>query len=56
MGTVARHEFGHYAGWLGHPSDQDAVMHIDVDDCETSLDEHDIESMDTQYSTFNIGH
>ena len=51
VGTVARHEFGHYAGWLlGTITDSDAVMYTSYNGCHTSLDQHDLDSMEEQYS------
>lgn len=48
--TYALHEFGHFAGFLNHSNDSDAVMHIDLQNCERNLDSHDVQSMNTQYN------
>ena len=48
--TVALHELGHLAGWLGHSSDAAAAMYESYNGCQRTPDSHDVESMDEQYS------
>ena len=47
--TVAVHEFGHFAGWLGHSSDSGAAMYGDYNGCQRTPASHDEDSMDSQY-------
>ena len=48
--TIALHEFGHFAGWLDHSSDTDAAMYEDYNGCQRTQDDHDVDSMNEQYS------
>ena len=49
--TYALHEFGHFAGFLNHSNDSDAIMHRHLLDCQRDLDSHDIQSMNSQYGS-----
>ena len=49
--TYALHEFGHFAGYLLHSNDSDAIMHYYLGDCQRDLDSHDIQSMNSQYGS-----
>ena len=48
--TYALHEFGHFAGVLGHSSDSDSAMRANLTECQRTLDQHDVDSMNAQYS------
>lgn len=49
--TYALHEFGHFAGYLGHSTDSDSAMYVDLTNCQRTLDDHDVDSMNHQYSS-----